>query len=131
MQPDDIHTSSRAAQDKQSGSWSIDFLPSLNNIKQGNKSMANSDDNFQVLQDQHVNEPTQKMKKWRVSDFKHSTGFLKKVAHMPSNDKREILKILKKQERKRKVRKSPKTSKNGVSSTVESFKHSNWVRLLA
>jgi len=81
------------------------------------------------LQDEQPStlEPKQNFNHKRcVSNFKHSTGFLKRVARMSSDDDRkEILKIVKKQERKRKARKLHNNSTTVVSSTSESSKNSN------
>jgi hypothetical protein len=44
-----------------------------------------------------------KKKKSLEVNFKHSAGFVKRIARLPMSDRKEILKVLKKQERKRRV----------------------------
>jgi len=59
------------------------------------------------------------------NNFKHSAGFLKRIARMPAVDKKEILKILKKRDSKRKARKSSLRSKSEEILSSESSKNSN------
>jgi hypothetical protein len=61
----------------------------------------------------------------KKSASKHSVGFLKRIARMPSIDRKEILKIIKYQERKRKARNSPNNSKAAIISTSNSSKNSS------
>jgi hypothetical protein len=69
---------------------------------------------------------------------KRSVGFIKRVARMPANDRKEILKILKKHDKSRKIRKGKHISSDTGKETSDSSKNSsssvnkdweNWVVL--
>ena len=62
---------------------------------------------------------------WNQSTVKMVRIVQKIPARMPSGDRREILKILKKHNKKRKVRKSLKSSKSGDHSNSDSSMNSN------
>jgi len=55
--------------------------------------------------------------------LKHSAGFIKRFARLPSKDRKKILKVLKKQERKRNT--ASKASKETTTSTSTSTNTSN------
>ena len=69
----------------------------------------------------------QSLKKRTTGSFKHSMGFMKRVARMPSADRKEILKVLKKQDHKRKSSKVSQTFKGKAAniSTSEPSKNSS------
>lgn len=64
-------------------------------------------------------------KKRPTGKSKHSVGFLKRVARMPSADRKEILKIMKKQNQKWKPSKVSQTSQPANISTSDSSKNSS------
>jgi hypothetical protein len=124
-------------QQARSGPWSLDWLnqtpiaeggivfssPCLNDIAEKNN--QNSSSPFSS-------------KNKKNGAIKRSLGFMKRVARMPDVDRREIIKILKKQDRKRRARKATQRSKAAVTSMSESTKNSsssvnkdweNWVVL--
>jgi len=125
------------------GPWSLDFLTQapiqegdivftakqVDVVAQPPKLKGNRES---LLVEQHSS------KKRSVGKSKHSVVFLKRVARMPSADRKEILKILKKQNHKRKTSKVTQTSKPATISNSDSSKNSssyvnkdweNWVVL--
>jgi len=64
-------------------------------------------------------------KKRKGATVKRYVGFMKKVARMSEVDRKQILHILKKQERYKKARKGKHCSKEAGTSTSESSKNSN------
>ena len=93
---------------------------------------------------EHVNEKSISLsgnvtsKKKKVGVVHNSVGFMKKIVRMPAKDRKQILKILKKQKRKRKVYVVNASSKATADSTTVSTKNSfsyvendwvNWVHL--
>jgi len=122
--------------------WSLDWLSqilkqdaivvsSTNNINSG----ALSASQIQPVHDGNA-QPISASKK--NGAHKHSVGFLKRVARMPSKDRKEILKVLKRQSHKRKIREVTRASNEGAPSLSDSSNSSssslnkdwkNWVLL--
>lgn len=107
------------------GPWSLDWLSNVP-IKEGGtlftaapSAAAEQNSLVNVVHEQAINNTTNK------TSSKHSVGFLKRIARMPSIDRKEILKIIKHQERKRNTRKSPNNSKADAISTSNSSKNSS------
>jgi len=124
---------------KQTGPWSLDWLRQIL-IKTAGKDVliigSKGDDIFTFAACEEPSRHLLTPEKKSDNIFKHWTGFVKRVARMPLADRREILKILKKKERKRKV--CTNKSKETSTSNSESSKNStpsvnndwaNWVVL--
>jgi len=125
------------------GPWSLDWLSQIPISEGGNTFSspclneidANSSLNAELISTL----PSKKIiKKKKGGAVKLSVGFMKRVARMSDMDRREILKILKKQNMKRKVRKVTNNTKAATNSTSDSSKNSsslvnkdweNWVLL--
>jgi len=126
----DVQQAGCQARPKKFGPWSLDWLSSLS---KGESGIAST---FKILKGgEHMPEvqiekdfpiePKQQDKKTNSKNFKHSAGFLKRVARMSSSDRREISKFLKKQDRKRNARKQSTTSKVANIPMSGSSKNSN------
>lgn len=99
----------------QHGPWSLDWLP--------RKSCSEGNDVSSPKQNQFSEQSEHRVRR-KSTIFKHSTGFLKRIARMSSVDRREILKILKKRDKKRRALKSSISSRPEGKSTSKSFKDS-------
>ena len=103
------------------GPWSLDWLaqipdkPSISDaLKNGSKGADKF--TFTMCGSEHKKKLTKK--------FKHSMGFVKRVTRMSSADSREILKNLKKKDRKRSVYNVTKESQDASTSKSETSKKS-------
>jgi len=91
------------------GPWSIDWLPQQKPISEEGVVFSSTSDVRKSKQVEHVHDksisPSGNVtsKKKKVGVVHNSVGFMKKIARMPAKDRNQILKILKKQKRKRKV----------------------------
>ena len=112
------------------GPWSLDWLP-IKTLDGGDNATTSkifigaAHGNFVQSESAAPFRPKQHTKKKISNTFKHSAGFLKKIARMPSGDRKEIMRILKHRYRKRKARKSSLATKSVDISTSQSSKHSN------
>jgi hypothetical protein len=107
------------------GPWSLEWLPNKsitggNNVTSSKVISAEAEgklkhsDNFvPILPYQH-----NKMKV--PKKFMHNAGFVKRIARMPSGDRKEIVKFLKQRERKRKARKSSSIHKSANNPSSQS-----------
>ena len=109
-----------------SGPWSLERLLSPAN---GAAALA-ADANLETVPvceigkvASHVSK--QQVKKKQPLIFKHSAGFVKRVARMTAGDRKEVIKILKKRDRKWKGRKQVSSSKVEPIPLSESSKNSN------
>jgi len=110
----------------QSGPWSLDWLPSSVKSATELASDAKHETVFEGKIDKEVSTVLkQQVKKKQPLIFKHSAGFVKRVARMTAGDRKEILKILKKRDRKRKARKQASSLKVEFIPLSESSKNSN------
>jgi len=71
-------------------------------------------------------QPKPVMKKKCTTPHMHYVGFLKQVARMPTKDRKEILKVLKRQTRMRKIREVSQSTKEGVPTIFDSSTSSNF-----
>ena len=112
------------------GPWSLDFLSQVPIQEGGNVFTTKNNEgaaqlsNVKVLHDTSVVQQ-HSSKKRSTGKSKHSVGFLKRVACMPSTDRKEILKILKKQNWKWKTTKVSQISKQATISTSDCSKNSS------
>jgi hypothetical protein len=123
--------------------WSLDWLSSSQENRGGNVSSPTCLQATVAVSEGGKGQPcddsfTFTSKESKGGNVKRSVGFIKRVAHMPVNDRKEILKILKRHDRKRKTRKGKNKSTSADTSTSESTKNSvssvnkdweNWVLL--
>ena len=138
IQVDNNFNQQRDVLHKQDGTvpWSLDWLASKPQSLAGKGSQING---TAALPEFHMglstSNPSNKLKSGHV---KRSVGFIKRVAHMQDNDRKEIIKILRKHETITKARKWKKKSNAAGTSTSDSSKNSissvnndreNWVML--
>jgi len=122
--------------------WSLDWLSHFPLREASNvicSKLKNNVDASNLHNEPIINLPLKtSSKEKKGGSVKHSVGFMKRVAHMSLNDHKDILKILKKQERNRKVRKGKQPSRATGNSSSDSSKNStssvnkdweNWVIL--
>ena len=114
------------SQRNHSGPWSLEWLPAR---AKGADELA-FDTKLETAPEGKIGKevspvPKQQVKKKQPSIFKHSAGFVKRVARMTTGDRKEILKVLKKRDRKRKARKKASSSKVEFIPLSESSKNSN------
>jgi len=87
------------------GPWSLDWLSNVPCQAGGlatSTTCSKADGNFVFVAGAEASGQQHAAKKKNNNNLKHSAVFLKRVARMSSTDRREILKILKKKDRKRK-----------------------------
>ena len=110
--------------------WSLDWLSQLSARDVGNVPSLQLDANDVVVPFVATEPAVQALpkvvkNKKKCAIVKKSVGFMKKVARMSEHDWKQILHVLKKQERCKKARKGKHHSKEAGTSTFESSKNSN------
>jgi len=105
------------------GPWSLDWLThtpiSEGGIAFTAPCLFENYENVKCHEQQHPLSINKSNNRTKGGAAKRSVGFLKRVARMPENDRREIIKVLKKQDLKRKTKvtdksKSAAASKNST-----------------
>jgi len=116
----------RASEVSNRGPWSLDWLPQQKPISEGGVVFSSTSDVRKSKQVESVNDKSISSsgnvltKKKKVGVVHKSVGFMKKIARMPAKDRSQILKILKKQKRKRKVYAANASSKDTTESATTS-----------
>jgi hypothetical protein len=118
------------AQTNQCVPWSLEWLPNVSKgaaaIASSSKILNGGEHMSEIIIAKDVSqELKQQEAKSHPKKFKHSAGFLKRVARMSSGDRKDVLKILKKHERYRKARKQSSNSKAATIPLSESSGNSN------
>jgi len=129
----------RASEESNRGPWSLDWLPQQKPISEGGAVFSSTSEVRKSKQVDSVNDKSISSsgnalsKKKKVGVVHKSVGFMKKIARMPAKDRNQILKILKKQKRKRKVyvvnasSKDTTESANASKDNSSSSRGNDWV----
>jgi len=122
------------------GPWSLDWLaqiPAKPTDKVGSATASKGAEKFTFAASLEYSRQAHVIKKTSAKQLIQSTGFVKRIARMPSADRREVLMILKKKNRKRNVRSVNIKSKDASLSSSETSKNSttsvnnDWVNWVA
>jgi len=120
--------------------WSLDWLaqiPAKPSDKAGAATVTKGAENFTFAASVEYSRQALEIKKTSAKKLKHSARFVKRVARMPSADRRQVLKILKKKNRKQNVSNVNIKSKDATLSSSETSKNSttsvnnDWVNWVA
>jgi hypothetical protein len=113
------------------GPWSIDWIENQKTISEGRVVFSSSRKADPVVKGKSKSTTRNSAKSCTPSTVKkggmalHSVGFMKKIARMPACDRKQIIRLLKKQKRKNSVRAAQHTSKPLEASVSNSSKNSN------
>ena len=108
------------------GPWSLDGLPHQKPILEGGVAFSSTSDvrkskQVESVNDKLISSSGNVLTKGKKGGVVHkSVGFMKKIARMPAKDRNQILRILKKQKRKRKVSAAHASSKDTTESGTTS-----------
>jgi len=113
------------------GPWSIDWIKNQKTISEGDVVFYSSRKADMVVKSKSKSTTSPLAKSCKLAVNKkggvalQSVGFMKKITRLPANDRKQIIRLLKKQKCKNKMRTTQNTSKLSEASTSNSSKNSN------